>query len=708
MVSSRVLAVVLSCLPSALSVAAAESASPPIIVTAPRPEDDYAGASSGRGPWKRPVLETPASETVVTRAVMDDQMARGVVGVIGNDPSVGENYAPVGYYESLSIRGYTLDNASGFKRDGLTVANESSMPLENKERVEIQKGVAGFEAGPAAPGGTVNYVVKRPTPKPLRVLEFALSERGTRYARADAGGRLGGGTFGYRFNAAREDYHPYVKEAVGSRDFAGMFLDWRPDERTALEFDADWQRKSQLSVPGTQVLGGAALPSGVGPEKMLNNQPWSAPVAITASNVGGRLSREFESGAKAELSVNRNRLRSDDVAAFPFGCSSGPTPLTTFCANGDYDLYDYRSLGEVRAATQAQAVVSGGFDTGPVRHQLLSGVSRFTRTVDLGTPVYDYVGTANINDPAPRVFAPSPNSPGPVFRVQNYSESALFARDAVSMGARWKLIGGARWSSVRDDHFDMTTGAPVSRYARTIISPQLALIFAPRPDSMAYASYSQGLELGGTAPATAANAGQIHDPLISRQYEVGVKREVAERLNVSAAAFHILRPYEYTDADNVFIRKGSDAHSGLEFSASGRASEDVKLIGGATLLHARIQGTGDPGLDGKAPVNVPWLRLQASADYALTRDAGLDATWAYVSAKYAAPDDAVSAPGYHRFDAGARWARPVGRARVLVRLRVENVLNALYWKDTGAAFGDDYLHLGAPRTFKSSVQLEFE
>ncbi len=688
--------------------AATAEALPPVIVTAPRADSDYRAETAGVGPTKRPLIKTPASVTVVTRAVMDDQQARGITAAVVNDPSVSENYAPVGYYESLSIRGFTLDNATAYKRDGLTIANESSMPLENKERVEILKGVAGFEAGLAAPGGTLNYAVKRPTPVSKLSLEFALSERGTRYTRADAGGRFGAGRFGYRFNAAREDYHPYVKEAVGHRDFASVFLDWRTSERTRLEFDADWQKKSQLSVPGYQALNGA-LPAGVRPEKMLNNQPWSAPVSINASNIGANFAYRSDADLRLTLSVNRNRLVSDDSVAFPYGCSSGPVYLTTFCGNGDYDLYDYRSPGEVRTATQVQAVASKEFQTGPVLHEAVFGASRFERAVNIGKPVYDFVGSDNIYNPNPLIFAPSPLVPEPVYRVQDYSELALFARDTVSFTPRWKLQAALRVSAVSDDHFSRLNGNPVSRYARTLLAPQFALTFMPRSDTLAYASYSQGLELGGTAPTTAANAGQINDPKISRQFELGAKRDISERLSLTAAAFLIRKPYEFTNPNNIFVSRGAVTHRGLEFSAAGSATDHLRVIGGATLINARHEGTGVPSFDGKAPVNVPWLRGRAAADYGVASVPGLafDGALTYASEKFAVRDNTLATPAYRLYDAGVRYARSVGPVRVTWRLRVENLLDTVYWKDVGESGGDGYLHLGAPRTFKLSAQFDF-
>lgn len=679
----------------------------PIVVTAPRDPDDYGSARAVLGLTRRALLETPASATVIPRGLLDEQGGRGVLGAIGYDASVGENYAPLGYYESLSIRGFTLDNASGYKRDGLTIANESSMPLENKERVEILKGVAGFEAGLAAPGGVINYVVKRPTGAPVRRVALETSERGSRYGHADLSGRAG--PFGYRFNAAREDYHPYVKVAVGRREFLSAAFDWRLSDDAVFGVDADWQKKSQLSVPGYQPLGGTALPPGVRPEKMLNDQPWSEPVVVEARNIGARFDYGAGADRRFEAAVNFNRVAAEDKAAFPYGCSSGPDYLATFCGNGDYDLYDYQSSGEVRTAAHAQAVLSGERDWGAVRHEAAAGLSRFERVVSLGAEVYDYVGTDNIYNPNPSVFAPSAKGTGVVRRVQDYAESAAFVRDSISLTPRWKVHAGLRASVVADDRSAKLDGAPVSRYRRTFLSPQAALAFMPEEDLMSYAAYSQGLELGGTAGVTAANAGRTMDPKITRQVELGVKRDVSRRLLLAAAAFHIWKPYEFLDPGNVFVQRGTVKHSGLELSAAGRLADGLRLFAGATMIRARQSGTGTAAFDGKAPPNVPWLRGQAALDWSLPRvpGASLNAAWARVSEKYALRDDSLSVPAYNRFDLGVRYALSAGRSRITWRFRVENVLDSVYWKDVGEYFGDGYLHLGAPRTFRLSAQLDF-
>ena len=84
---------------------------------------------------------------------------------------LSDAYNAVGYAEQFSIRGFKLDNASSYRKDGLAISADAQIPLENKERLEVLKGLSGLQAGVAAPGGIVNYVTKRPT-KVAEILRY--------------------------------------------------------------------------------------------------------------------------------------------------------------------------------------------------------------------------------------------------------------------------------------------------------------------------------------------------------------------------------------------------------------------------------------------------------------------------------------------------------------------------------------------------------
>ena len=109
-----------------------------------------------------PLKNAPLSATIVTRDLMSDQVARLLSDVVKNDASVEDDYVPVGYYGVYQIRGFPIDLATGLEINGMTIAGEQDVPLENKERVEVLNGLAGVESGVASAGGLIDYVTKRP------------------------------------------------------------------------------------------------------------------------------------------------------------------------------------------------------------------------------------------------------------------------------------------------------------------------------------------------------------------------------------------------------------------------------------------------------------------------------------------------------------------------------------------------------------------
>ena len=119
-----------------------------------------------------------------------EQLADAGVASIGGltrlDASLGDAYNADGYWSILSSRGYTLDNRSNYRRDGLPINAETAIALDNKERLELLKGTSGIQAGTSAPGGLVDLVVKRPTGT-VREARFEAREPGSAAGRGGPG-----------------------------------------------------------------------------------------------------------------------------------------------------------------------------------------------------------------------------------------------------------------------------------------------------------------------------------------------------------------------------------------------------------------------------------------------------------------------------------------------------------------------------------------
>ncbi|AMP00678.1 tonB-dependent siderophore receptor family protein [Collimonas arenae] len=662
------------------------------------------------------LLDTPSSISVITRAQLDDQQSRLLSEVVRNDASVGDNYAPVGYYENFMIRGFALDLASSYQINGMSIAGEQNVALENKESVEILKGLAGLQSGMAAPGGLVNYVTKRPAD--VRSVTLETDSRGSRYLAADIGTLFGERKqFGIRINAAHEDLHSYVNDADGERSFASLAADWKISSQARLQFDAEYQHREQRSAPGYQLLGGTVVPTNVSPSTLLGAQPWAKPVTINSVNMNLRLDLDLTPDWRASVAASRSRVVIDDNSAFPYGCGygttcgEGGTPARYFSANGDFDIYDYRFPDDTRRNDQLQATLQGKVATGKISHDLTFGASMFRRTVSQSDGVNEYVGSDNIYNPNPIVYAPSPLTPDASYLRLDSRQKALFAVDRISFTPQWQLIAGARQVWVNERALD-NTGTATRTTDKTLLLPQVALVYKPQADLSLYTSYSKGLTMGGQAPWWTENAYAFLPPTVSHQIEAGVKYDWRDQLSLSAAVFQMTKPYEYPKPDEngfTYTQQGTETHKGIELGAAGQVSKQLRLTASLAFIQAQANDTGTPAYDGHQSINVPRWRAAVYAAYTLPNVAGLSLLggWQYSASKAATREGDVSVPAYSLFNAGLRYKTSWSGHPTTIRLSVDNLFDKRYWKDVGEYIGDGYLHLGAPRTARLSLQYDF-
>ncbi len=655
-----------------------------------------------------PLLDTPASITAINRTQMLDLSIRNVSDASRFDASIGDAYNAVGYAEQFSIRGFALDNATSYRKDGIAIPADTQIPLENKERIEVLRGLAGLQAGVAAPGGMVNFVTKRPTNAPLRSALVEVSERGTLHGAIDLGGRFADRRFGFRLNAAAEDLKSYVRGADGERQFVSGAFDWQISPDALLQLDLDHQHKSQITAPGYQLLRNEVLPTGISAKTLLNDQPWTRPVDTDSSNLGLRFEYRLSPDWAARFTANKHWFKRDDYTAFPYGCSNeGDGFYPGYCSNGDYDVYDYQSVGERKSPWGAQAMLQGRFATGAVRHQLTIGGAVSERHDSFGEYVYDYAGSSNIYKN--QIVDPAPGNPrtGPVMERRNDRESALFVQDVATLSEQFTLHTGLRWVKLkRDELAEIDQGWVHAN--DSFVLPSVALVYKPARDWSVYGSLSHGLQHGGIAEMGTANEDSVLPPSRSKQVEVGVKGVVSNSLMLSAALFDIKQGLEYVNGANVFVRAGEQRHRGAEFTAQGKVNADLNYSLSLMALDAKQTGTFDAGVEGKRVTNVPEFRSTAWVEYAVPALSGLkvDALWQYSGSKAFDPANRAVVPSYHVAGMGASYALRLGGMSTILRARVDNVFDKFYWRDVTQSLGG-YLLPGAPRTFRLSAQFDF-
>jgi len=663
-----------------------------------------------------PLHDTPAAVTVITRDQLDDRQPRTLSEIAHSDAALGDNYAPVGYYQDISIRGFPLDLATGFRLNDMTITAEQLTPLEDRQQVEILKGLAGLEAGVVAPGGLVNYVSKRPVD--VHTVTVGTDSHGSRYTAVDVGGWLTP-TFGVRVNAAHEDMHSYVDHTNGRRSFISLAADWKISSNATLQLDTDYQTSSQRSVSGYQLLGGTTLPPHPSSTQLLGYEPWQQPVGIHASNTTLRFNYRFSDNWSAQLSGSHSHSVIDDNVAYAYGCfyaaacASGAPPGYFFAPNGDYDIYDYRSPDDTRENDEARAVLKGSFDIGSVSNEVSLGTSAFRRTLDQRPYVYDYVGTANISEFNPPYYAMSPDEPGPSARTLTSWQHSVFGLDRMHFGEQWQVLLGGRFVHLQERAYD-PYGVLQRDTRLSKVLPQAAVMWQPTTPLTIYVSYSENLSLGAQAPYWTSNGNAVLPPLLSRQVEAGVKYAWSDALDLTAALYRIRQPYQFaqpsdTAAGFTFVQEGIEEHTGLELNADGRLTDNLRLTASFNFIQAEAHDTGTPAYEGHQVVNVPRARSAVYLDYRLPFANNLSVLggWRYASANPATPNGLVNVPAYNVFDAGLRYTTTLDGHTLTWRLNIDNLFNHFYWRDTGTSGGDSFLFPGAPRLARLSATLAF-
>jgi iron complex outermembrane receptor protein len=444
-------------------------------------KDDYLTDAGTAGSLDNAsIRETPLSVTAVTSAVMNDQVSRLLSDVVKNDASVGEDYAPVGYYGDFEIRGFPIDLATGLQINGMTIAGEQDVPLENKQRVEIVKGIAGLESGVASAGGVIDYVTKEPYRGERPALDLATDHRGSSYGALQftVPGLHGGS--GLLIAAAAEDIHTYVEGANGWRGMGAADGRWQLGANTQLTTDFEYQHKVERSEAGYQLLGGAAVPAPAYPSVMLGFQPWSKPNTFDAFNAGSHLERRLGKNWSMRFSGSYSHSLIDDNVIWPYGAALDAngnslcpnSPLYFFCPDGSYEIYDYRSPGELRIDTVGEALVLGHFTTGKISHDVVGGGSLFHRSVDLSpTIVYTPLGVENVYQANVSYAPESPyQQAGPATLADFNHQGSGIVQERAHLPGHVVLQAGGRFARVSD--FNYTA-------ARSLWLPQYGATYSP-------------------------------------------------------------------------------------------------------------------------------------------------------------------------------------------------------------------------------------
>ncbi len=676
----------------------------PVIVNTPAPRQQLSIGGFGDAPLR----ETPISATVIDSAQIKSSGAQKLADLFKFDASISDAYNAVGYIDYATVRGFVIDNKYNIRRDGLPISGDTAIGLANKDRIEILKGTSGIQAGTSAPGGLVNYVVKRPpslAAKPVSSVDLSVDSNGQLGAALDLGGRFGeGNAQGYRLNVATDRLNSAVPGTRGSRQLLALALDTRVGRDGLLEAEFEWSRQSQPNVPGLSVLGNAGSLPAADPKLNLNRQAWSQPSVFEGLTGSLRYTQAINDQWQWSAHLGSQRLKTDDRIAFPYGCTDSngiDYYADRFCPNGDADIYDFRSDGERRKKLAAQFKLDGSLQTANVKHALSVGFLQSSGRIQTNESAFGPfpTGSLNLNNPTqPIPASPTLNVPGNTLREKT---SELFFTDVIAWNEAFNT-----WLGLRHTRLERSDLLSATSYSQSFSTPWLAASYKIGNHTL-YASHGQSIESSviPNLPAYGAQAGLPLASQRSRQIEIGINtlwKGPHGQTETGLAWFDIQRPLAVDTGSSVEF-DGQQRHRGLEANASHTQGPWV-LGASATWLHAtQRDAVINTALNGLKPTNVPSHILRLNAAYRITPDWQLGAHLSNEGRRAILPDNSLFLPAWTRLDASLAWDTQTSGMKTTWKLAVNNLLDKRFFQESPHQFGHAYLFPAAPRTLRLSA-----
>ena len=537
---------------------------PEITLEAPGADDDAASIVAQEmavgGKVATSILDTPASVSVITRREIERRDARTLEDVLQYSAgTITDYYGTDDRNDYFLIRGF---QASTY-RDGITLGSMRGIREEPLayDRVEVIRGANSTLFGVADPGGSVNFVTKRPRAERIRDVSATVGSHDRRELGFDFGDVLTlDATLSWRLTGKVKDA---AREYDFSRDDAGFLmggLTWQPSDLTSVSLIVDHLRQDATPNSGGYPRGGdygRGLFLGEPDFNYLDVERSTATVIVEHDFGGGLTLRSNLRYSDTSDDYGYVYIAGAD-GVFPVGRGYIATDGAAEERAGNVILQYDRQLGRIDSSTLA------GVEYRDV-------TSRQTSYFAAATPI----------DPRDPVYSGRPGSLAAYLdRRGSNTNRAIFAQQNLSLDDRFILTLGARHDRL-DLHEENFLAGTDSRGDFAETSTRAALTWKVTPEVSAYASYAESV-----APPVLGV-----EPERGDQYELGVKYAPAGMNAIFSAAVYDLSKTNITVVNtDTFDRElvGEIRVRGLDFEAKAEVTPDVSLTASYSYTDSEV------------------------------------------------------------------------------------------------------------------------
>lgn len=554
-----------------------------------------------------PLLETPRSISVATRAQMQDRKVQNLDDAVRYMPGViASSYGSDSRADWMKIRGFEPIQML----DGLPLPKGSytmaKLETWNLERVAVLRGPASSVYGQTPPGGLVDAVSRRPQAESSHEVQVQIGNYQHKQISFDSTGKIDDdGRFLYRFSGVGRDSGTTVEHIDDQRFNLAPSLTWNIADETRLTLLGQFNRDDTGGTSQFLPLQGTKLDTPAGKvdyNKNLGDPDWEF-YDKTFYALGYAFEHRLDDIWQFRQNLRYSKLELDNQIITAGGWSGAVSDDGSVSRGAN--VYD-ENISHFAVDNNFQA----DFSTGALDHTLLLGLDYLRVNTDYRW-LYGSAPSSNIITPIyGRDFS------GVTYgALQDYNQkrrnTGLYLQDQIALDA-WRLTLGGRWDRLETDSvFHNASDAKDSR-RDSQFSGNAALSYVFDSGFTPYLSYAESFqaEAGGSG-------GEAFKPSTGKQYELGVKYQPpGSDLLLTAAVYDLKRQNIVTTNVAGATEPVSEVQvRGLELEATGNVTENLSLTASYTYTNSKMTEVGDPRDKNRALPLIPEHQASVWADY---------------------------------------------------------------------------------------------
>jgi catecholate siderophore receptor len=657
--------------------------------------------------YSQPALDAPQTFTAVPQEVMQQQgvttLRDALRNVAGISLAAGEGGAQG---DNLTIRGFTARNDLFI--DGMRDFGSYYRDPFNTQEVEVLQGPSSVTFGRGSTGGVVNQTTKTPGLSRFISGDVDFGTDLTRRVALDVDlplPSLGNGA-AFRLNVMGDEGDVAGRDVAENRRF-GIAPSLALGLGTATRWTFSYFHQNADDNPDYGV-------------PWLFNGPAPVPRNDYYGFKNGNYLRTYDDigTAKVEHDVNSHVTIRDQVRYANYVrdvlITEPQVPAGTTLATPLSSINITRheiGVNSDETYLDEQLDLSAHFETGFIRHSVVSGVEVGRETSAPTRPTWTNVPSTSLLDPNPD--QPFSGTETITSKVNTASiTSAAYVLDTMQFGSHWDLTGGFRW-----DRFDTNytqSVAPAAAFHRVDEMPSWRAAVVYKPVSIGSIYFDAGTSFNPSAETLALSASTANlSPEKNRTYEFGTKWDFPHsRLSLRAAAFQTTKlNAREPDPTNplLSVLAGTQRVNGVQVEVKAHLASRWDVLGSYANLDGKlISSNYYPAAIGAQLANVPrnTFNFWSTERLPWQWDTGIGGN--FVSSRTASstvPFDPITGlvkevPGYWVFNAMAKHRLT---EHVDLQINVNNIANRCYYDELHPA----HIVLGPGRSALVGLKFKF-